>query len=103
MPSSAPCVAIILAAYNASGTVGRAVRSALAEPETAEVIVVDDDSTDDTTAQAAAADDGSGPLRLASLTRNEGLAAARTLAIEQSTAPWISVLDADDFFLPGRL
>jgi succinoglycan biosynthesis protein ExoU len=103
MPFSAPSVAIIIAAYNAGGTIGRAVRSALAEPETAEVIVVDDDSTDDTTAQAAAADDGSGRLRLVSLTRNEGPAAARNLAIEQSAAPWVAVLDADDFFLPGRL
>jgi succinoglycan biosynthesis protein ExoU len=103
MPSSAPCVGIIIAAYNASGTIGRAVRSALAEPETAEVIVVDDDSADDTTAQAAAADDGSGRLRLVSSTRNEGPAAARNLAIEQSAAPWVAVLDADDFFLPGRL
>ena len=38
-----------------------------------------------------------------SLTRNQGPAAARNWAIEQSGAPWVAVLDADDFFLPGRL
>ncbi len=48
-PSS---VSVIIAAHNSEATIERAVRSALAEPETADVIVVDDGSTDDTLAQA---------------------------------------------------
>jgi hypothetical protein len=41
-------IAVIIAARNAAGTIGAAVRSALSQPETREVIVVDD-ASDDTT------------------------------------------------------
>ncbi|MDE2029982.1 MAG: glycosyltransferase family 2 protein [Alphaproteobacteria bacterium] len=96
-------VAVIIAAYNASATVGRAVASALAESEAAQVVVVDDDSTDDTREAARKADDGSGRLRIVRQVFNEGPAAARNRAIRETDAPWIAVLDADDYFLPGRL
>ncbi|WP_051558917.1 glycosyltransferase family 2 protein [Allorhizobium undicola] len=95
-------VCVIIAAKNASATIGRAVRSALAEPETAEVVVVDDGSTDGTGAEALAADDGSGRLQILRFDVNQGPAAARNHAIEASTAPLLAILDADDFFLPGR-
>jgi len=103
MPNSASSVAIIIAACNAADTIARAVRSALAEPEAAEVIVVDDASTDNTAAAARGADDGSGRLKILVQPRNCGPSAARNRAIRESTAPWIGMLDADDFFLPGRL
>jgi len=95
-------VAVIIASYNASKTVARAVRSALAEAEVAEVILVDDASTDDTAARAREADDGSGRLRVLRQAENKGPSAARNLAIRESKSPWIGILDADDFFLPGR-
>ncbi len=94
---------VIIAAYNARDTIARAVSSALAEPEASEVIVVDDASTDDTALCAHAADDGSGRLVILTQSRNCGPSAARNWAIRESTSPWISILDADDFFLPGRL
>jgi len=96
-------VSVIIAAYNSAATIERAVRSALAEPETADVIVVDDGSTDDTLAQAGSADDGSGRLRLIPLSSNGGPSSARNRALRESRGGWISILDADDFFLPGRL
>jgi succinoglycan biosynthesis protein ExoU len=96
-------VGIVIAAYRASATIARAVRSALAEPEVAEVIVVDDASGDDTAANARAADDGSGRLRVFTQSVNAGPSAARNHAIEESTASWLGVLDADDFFVPGRM
>jgi succinoglycan biosynthesis protein ExoU len=96
-------VAVIIAAYNASATIARAIRSALAEPEVAEVIVVDDASDDGTKAIAHAQDDGSGRLKVLVQPRNMGPSAARNLAIRESAAPWIGILDADDFFLPGRI
>jgi succinoglycan biosynthesis protein ExoU len=96
-------VAVIIAAYNASATIARAISSALAEPEAAEIIVIDDASTDDTVQCARAADDGSGRLRIITQPRNSGPSAARNRAIRESVSPWITILDADDFFLPGRL
>ena len=98
-----PSVGVIIAAYMAGDSVACAVRSALAEPEVAEVWVVDDNSADQTVERALSADDGSGRLRLIRQTVNQGPAAARNLALAQSEADWVCVLDADDYFLPGRI
>jgi succinoglycan biosynthesis protein ExoU len=96
-----PCVAVIIAAFNAERTVGAAVRSALSEPETAEVVVVDDGSQDRTAAAAQACDDGSG--RLAVVRQgNAGPSAARNRGVQISTSPLWCVLDADDCFAAGR-
>jgi succinoglycan biosynthesis protein ExoU len=95
-------VAVLIAARNARTTIGRAVASALAEPEVVRVVVIDDASKDSTSAVARAADDGSGRLNVLSLAENVGPAAARNRALETCRTDWISVLDADDFFLPGR-
>jgi succinoglycan biosynthesis protein ExoU len=95
-------VCVIIAAYRAEDTILRAVASALAQPEVAEVIVVDDASPDATAARAGAADDGTGRLRIVRLSANGGPAIARNHALDLSEAPFIAVLDADDFLLPGR-
>ncbi|MEF0940957.1 glycosyltransferase family 2 protein [Rhizobium sp. BR 362] len=95
-------VCVIIAAKNASDTIGLAVASALREPEVAEVVVIDDGSIDGTSASASLADDGSGRLTIHAFEETRGPAAARNHAIEISRAPLISILDADDFFFPGR-
>jgi succinoglycan biosynthesis protein ExoU len=96
-------VCVIIAARNARATVARAVGSALAERAVGEVVVVDDGSTDDTAAVARSADDGSGRLQVLHLPHNLGPAAARNRGVKASSAPYITVLDADDYWLPGRL
>jgi succinoglycan biosynthesis protein ExoU len=100
-----PDVTVVIAAWRAAGTIGRAVASALAQPEAAEVVVVDDASGDDgaTLRAAEAADDGSGRLKLMALAENGGPATARNAAIAATKADWIAVLDSDDFMEPGRL
>ncbi len=67
--------------------------------------MVDDASGDEgaTLAAAKAADDGTGRLILLALEQNGGPARARNAAIAASKAPWITILDSDDFFEPGRL
>lgn len=95
-------VCVIIAAKNAAQTIGRAVSSALLQPETNEVIVVDDGSSDDTADAARAADDATGRLHILRFDQNRGPAAARNAAIEASRSPVVGVLDADDFLLPGR-
>lgn len=98
-------VVVIIAAWRAQATIARAVASALAQPEAAEVVVVDDASNDTgaTLAAAKAADDGSGRLTLIALDANSGPSRARNAAIAASNAPWIAVLDSDDYLEPGRL
>ena len=102
MPVTTPRVCVIIASRNAARTIPVAIASALREPEVAEVVVVDDASTDDTLDVARAADDGSGRLSVMRLDVNRGPSFSRNAAIKASTSPFISILDADDFFLDGR-
>ncbi|UYY57061.1 glycosyltransferase family 2 protein [Sphingomonas sp. S2-65] len=95
-------VCVIIPAFNAQASIARAVSSALAELEVAEVIVVDDHSSDDTAAAARRADDGSSRLQVFRLEANRGPSAARNLAIRSSRSPLVAILDSDDYFLPGR-
>jgi len=104
IPSSAKAtVCVIIAAYNAQKTIARAITSALAQAEATEILVVDDASCDNTVTEAEGADDDTGRLKIIVQPRNSGPAAARNRAISESTAAWLTVLDADDFFLPGRI
>lgn len=102
MTVGTPSVCVIIPAWNAAATIDRAVRSALMQPEVAEVIVVDDCSTDDTAAVAEACVDKGGRLHVLRQVRNQGPAAARNRAIAQARADFIALLDSDDFLLPGR-
>lgn len=99
----APSVAVIIPAWRATGTIARAVASALSQTTPCEVIVVDDCSPDETAEVARAADDGRGLLKVLRQDRNQGPAAARNRAIAASSAPWIALLDADDVMEPGRI
>lgn len=102
MAESAQSLCVIIAAKNAADTIGAAVRSALQDNLVSEVVVVDDGSSDNTGEAARAADDGSGRLNILVLRENMGPSGARNRAIAASSAPLIAILDADDFFFPGR-
>jgi succinoglycan biosynthesis protein ExoU len=99
-PNNSVCV--IVAAKNAADTIAAAISSALSDAYVTEVIVVDDGSTDRTSQAARQADDGSGRLRIIRFEINMGPSYARNHAISCSSAALISILDADDFFIPGR-
>jgi succinoglycan biosynthesis protein ExoU len=95
-------VAVLIACYESARWIGRAVSSALAQPEVAEVIVIDDASTDASIAAAEAANDGSSRLQIFRQPINRGPAVARNRGLALVRSPWVAILDADDFFLPGR-
>ena len=97
-----PSIAVVIAAYNARDTIARAVQSALAQDEVAEVVVVDDASSDDTAGEAERAAEGDVRLRVLRQTGNGGPSAARNRAFAESAAPLLAILDADDIVLPGR-
>ncbi len=95
-------VDVLMAAWNRETTIARAVRSVLHDPAIRSLIVIDDASTDHTCEAARDADDGSGRLIIKKMKDNRGPAAARNTAIAMSDAPWIAVVDADDYLMPGR-
>ncbi|MEM6584698.1 MAG: glycosyltransferase family 2 protein [Pseudomonadota bacterium] len=96
-------VAVLIAAYNAADTIGTAVKSALSQPETAELVVIDDASSDRTVEVAEAAAGGDPRFKAIKQAFNQGPSAARNRGIDATTAPILMVLDSDDVFLPGRL
>lgn len=115
-PTAAPRVAVVIPAWNAATTIGRAVRSALAQTAPCHVVVIDDASSDGTAdaaratgeaaGEAAGAADAKGRLTVLTARRNAGPAAARNLGIAEAArrgADWIALLDADDFMDAGRI
>ena len=96
-------VDVIIAARNRSETIERAILSALTAPEVRHVIVVDDGSTDDTAARARHCNATSGRVIVERLRANLGPSAARNVALRISTAPWVALLDGDDYLLSGRI
>jgi len=103
-------ISVIVAAYEAAGTIGRALDSIAAQTlKPVEVVVVDDGSADATAAIArdvskAWADNKNGiRLRIFRSDQNLGAGAARNRAIEESTGQIMAFLDADDEWMPGKL
>jgi glycosyltransferase involved in cell wall biosynthesis len=101
--SSDPLLTVVVAAYNAESTLARALESLTGQdyPDW-EAVVVDDGSTDATRQvidRFVSADD-----RITAVSQeNAGTAAARNAGIASSRGRYISVLDADDEFLPGYM
>lgn len=97
---SSPAVSVVIPAYNAAWCVRRAIDSVLAQDyRDFELIVVDDGSTDNTAAVLAAYDDAVRVIHKP----NGGMASARNAGITASRGEFIAFLDADDWWLPGKL
>jgi len=99
-------VSVIVAAYQAADTIGRALASIAAQTvKPREVVVVDDGSTDGTReATEACAPNMQGiRLKVFSTEENRGAGAARNRAIAESTQPVLAFLDADDEWLPAKI
>ncbi len=95
---STNCVTVIIPAYNAETLVADAVTSALEQLNVlGQVIVVDDGSTDRTAEIVASIAAVDSRLVLIRAT-NGGPARARNLALAETTTPYVSWLDADDYF-----
>jgi glycosyltransferase involved in cell wall biosynthesis len=98
-----PLVSVVVPAYNASGTIERTLRSVMAQTyANLEIIVVDDGSNDDTAAivERVSRED---PRILLLRQPNEGVAAARNLAIAHAWGDFIAPLDADDIWHPRKI
>ncbi|MFY7863796.1 glycosyltransferase [Roseateles sp.] len=100
-PESAwPSVSVIMPCFNAEHFIADALNSILAQqyPGPLEIVVVDDGSTDKSV-QLASAFERVTVIRQ----ENKGPAAARNLALENTSGDVLAFLDADDLWTPGSL
>jgi succinoglycan biosynthesis protein ExoU len=103
MKDRSRCVDVLIAVFNDANTIEKAVVSALSNVEVNRVIVVDDGSMDETPAVVRSLRCKVGErLVFLELDRNEGPSAARNRGLGLSDAPWVAILDGDDYFLPDR-
>jgi len=100
MTSSEPLVSVVTPAYNVAWCVGRAVDSALAQDcRSFELIVINDGSTDGTRAVLRRY---GGKITVIDQ-ENRGMSAARNAGIRSARGTYVAFLDADDWWLPGKL
>ena len=97
-------VSVIIPDYNAAAYVNQAVESALAQPETAEVLLIEDGSPDNALEVCKELADKYEEVKLLRHPNgeNRGAGASRNLGMRNASCEYIAFLDADDYCLPGR-
>ena len=94
-------MSVVIPAFEAEEFIVEALRSVLDQDHRPlEVIVLDDGSTDRTAELVAGI--GSAAIRY-SRQDNRGAAAALNAGVALATGPWLTFLNADDVWTPGRL
>ena len=102
--SKIPVVSVVVPAFNAEKTIGRALCSVLTQTlSNLEVIVVDDGSLDATVATVDRLSDFDGRIRLIKNGDNKGAGVTRNRAIEAARGRFIAFLDADDEWTADKL
>jgi glycosyltransferase involved in cell wall biosynthesis len=99
---NAPLVSVLIDTYNYGQFIEEAIQSVLAQDFPAdrrEIIVVDDGSTDDTPERVKKFGDSIRYIRKP----NRGQASALNLGLEKTQGEIVAFLDADDYWLPGKL
>jgi glycosyltransferase involved in cell wall biosynthesis len=95
-------VSVVIPAFNAAATIGRALQSVVAQSfAPVEIIVVDDGCTDATGAIVSSYADRD--VRLIRFAGNSGVSVARNAGIAAARGEYVAFLDADDAWLPDKL
>lgn len=95
-------VSVVIPVFRGAATLGRAMDSALAQPETAQVIVVCDESPEDIDGAMAPYLGDSRVVYLKN-DRNLGAAESRNRGVLEAKSRYIAFLDADDCWEEGKL
>ena len=101
--TSAPFISIVIPVYNRSDDLVRALDSLVAQMQNDfEVIVVDDGSTENIKKVTNKFYDLLN-LQLIRIENSGGPARPRNVGVQAARGSWISFLDSDDWWFPGRL
>lgn len=100
-PSPEYC--IVLPAYEAKATIGRAIESVQAQTGPSWHLIIVDDGSSDATASIADGLAGRDPRITVIHQTNKGVASARNAGVEASASEFVVFLDADDELLPDYL
>lgn len=97
-------ISVIIPVYNAEKYIERAVRSVIDQKHVKEVVLVDDGSNDNSYEICKNLLKSSTIIKLYRHLnhKNKGVGASRNLGIKNSVYPFISFLDADDYYLKNR-
>ena len=97
-------ISVVIPCHNAERYVAEAVGSALAQPETVEVLLVEDGSSDGSLDECERVSKTEQRVRLLRHPggENQGAAAARNTGVRHCRSEYLAFLDADDYYLPGR-
>jgi glycosyltransferase involved in cell wall biosynthesis len=97
-----PTVTVLIPAYNAAATIGRAIDSVLAQTyQDYEIVVVDDGSRDATSEIIRSYD--LAIVRPLHLPGNQGVSSAVNEGLKIARGEFVAFLDADDEWLPSKL
>lgn len=97
-------IAVLVAAYNAERWLPQCLNSLLRQTlEDIEVICIDDRSTDGTWQLLLDYEKRDPRIKLLQTTTNSGQAVARNLGLDAATAPFVCMVDADDWLSPDAL
>lgn len=104
MLPEAPLVSVVMPAYNAAPYIAQSIESVLAQSHGAlELIVVDDGSQDDTAAIVEEYVRRDARVQLLRCPNSGKPSIARNIGIARATGSYLSFLDSDDYWHPGRV
>jgi glycosyltransferase involved in cell wall biosynthesis len=97
-------ISVIIPVYNAAPFLRKAVESALAQEETAEILLIEDCSTDNSLEICQQLEQEYEKVKLFRHAdgKNHGAGASRNLGIENASCEFVAFLDADDYYLTNR-
>ena len=93
-------ISVVIPAYNAEKTIGRAIESVLSQTRPADEVIVVDDGSTDVTAEVVRL---YGDKVVLIQQENAGASVARNTGINAAKGNWIAFLDGDDEWLPEKL
>jgi GT2 family glycosyltransferase len=102
-PASTATVSVLIVNYRTPDLTVAAVESALAEPETLEVILVDNDSQDSSMEMFSRYFSGVQRVQVIGASENKGFGAGNNLAAENASGDLLFLLNSDATFVAGSL